>query len=169
MRYGGVLPGAATTAPAQHISSVAAVECSISGTGATLELRSVEPSALRRVRERIQAREANATLGALTPLESSLVGDFALINAAHADSDVRGLRLSSTRGGDESRRQSPAATVEEDRQTAVRGAGEEGAAVQQPALVALSDLGSAAGKSRALSEGLWGRAFLTVYNSANDG
>ena len=133
MRYGGVLPGAATTAPAQHISSVAAVERSISGTGAALELRGVEPSALRRVRERIQAREANATLGALTPLESSLVSDIELINAAHADSDVRGLRLSSTRGGDESRRQSPAATVEEDRQTAVGGAGVEGAAVQQTA------------------------------------
>ncbi len=48
--------------------------------------------------------------------------------------------------------------------------GVEGAAVQQTApLVALIDLGSAAGKSRALSEGLWGRAFLTAYNSANDG
>ncbi len=34
MRYGGVLPGAATTAPAQQISSVAAVERSISETGA---------------------------------------------------------------------------------------------------------------------------------------
>ena len=45
----------------------------------------------------------------------------------------------------------------------------EGAAVQQTALVALSDPGSAAGKSRALSEGLWGRAFLTAYNSASDG
>ena len=45
----------------------------------------------------------------------------------------------------------------------------EGVAAQQTALVALSDLGSAAGKSRALSEGLWGRAFLTAYNSASDG
>ena len=33
MRYGGVLPGAATTAPAQHISSVAAVERSIGWSG----------------------------------------------------------------------------------------------------------------------------------------
>ncbi len=144
MRYEGVLPGAATTAPAQHISSVAAVECSISETGAAQELRGVEPSALRRVRERLQAREANA---ALTPLESCLVSDIELINTAHADPDVRGLRLSSTRGGepDESRRLSPAAAVEEARQAAVGGAG-----------VALSDLGSVAGKSRALSEGLWG-------------
>ena len=126
-------------------------------TGAALELRGVEISALRWVRERIHAREANATLGALTPLESSsLVSDTELINAAHADSDVRGLRLRSTRGGDESQRQSPAATVEEDRQTAARGAGVEGAAVQQSALVALSDLGSAAVKSRALSEGALG-------------
>jgi len=35
-------------------------------------------------------------------------------------------------------------------------------------LIALSDLGSAVGKSRLLCEGLWGRAFLTAYNSAND-
>ena len=81
MRYGGVLAGAATTAPAQHISSVAAVERSISETGAAQELRGVEPSALRR--ERLQAREANAALGALTPLESSLVSDIELINTAH--------------------------------------------------------------------------------------
>ena len=40
--------------------------------------------------------------------------------------------------------------------------------LQQSALVAFNDLSSAAGKSRALSEGLWGRAFLTAYNSAND-
>jgi len=33
MRYGGVLPGAATTAPAQHVSSVAAVERFISEMG----------------------------------------------------------------------------------------------------------------------------------------
>ncbi len=41
LRYGGVLPGAATTAPAQHISSVAAVERSISETGAAQELRAL--------------------------------------------------------------------------------------------------------------------------------
>ena len=40
--------------------------------------------------------------------------------------------------------------------------------MQQSALVAFNDLSSAAGKSRALSEGLWGRAFLTAYNSASD-
>ena len=40
--------------------------------------------------------------------------------------------------------------------------------LQQSALVAFNDLSSAAGKSRALSEGLWGRAFLTAYNSASD-
>ena len=54
MRYGGVLPGAATTAPAQHVTSVAAVERFISEIGAALERRGTEPSALRRVRERIQ-------------------------------------------------------------------------------------------------------------------
>ena len=73
------------------------------------------------------------------------------------------------RGGDETRRLSPAAAMEEARQAAVGGDGEEGTTAQQTALVALSDLGWVAGKSRALSEGLWGRAFLTAYNSASDG
>ncbi len=41
--------------------------------------------------------------------------------------------------------------------------------VQQAALIALNDLGPAVGKSRALCQGLWGRAFLTAYNSASDG
>ncbi len=36
------------------------------------------------------------------------------------------------------------------------GTGEEGTTAQQTALVALSDLGSVAGKSRALSEGALG-------------
>ena len=53
MRHEGVLPGAATTAPAQHISSIAAVEPSINEIGAALERRGAEPCALRRVRERI--------------------------------------------------------------------------------------------------------------------
>ena len=64
------LPGAATTAPAQHISSVAAVERSISEIGDALERRGAEPSALQMVRERIRAREVNATQGVLTPLEA---------------------------------------------------------------------------------------------------
>jgi len=61
-----------------------------------------EPSALQQVRGRIQAREANATQGILTPLEAYLVNDIKLINAAYADPDVRGLRVNITRGGDES-------------------------------------------------------------------
>ena len=120
MRYGGVLPGAATTAPAQHISSIAAVERSISEIGAALERRGAEPSALRMVRERIRAREVNATLGVLTPLEAGLMSELELINRAHADPEVRGLRRSSTRGGDESRHPSAAAT-EEARRTATGG------------------------------------------------
>ena len=70
--------------------------------------------------------------------------------------------LNSTQGGDESRR-SPAAAVAEARQTAAGNAGEEGAVAPLVPLVTFSDLGSAVGKSRALSEGLWGRAFLTEY------
>ena len=41
----------------------------------------------------------------LTPLEACLVNEIELINTAHADPEVRGLRLSSpggsTRGGDD--------------------------------------------------------------------
>ena len=40
--------------------------------------------------------------------------------------------------------------------------------LQQSALVVFNDLSSAAGKSWAQSEGLWGRAFMTAYNSASD-
>ena len=80
---------AVTTAPAQDISSIAAVERFISERGAALERQGTEPSALRQVRGRIQAREANATLGTLTPLEAYLVNDIELINAAHAHLDVR--------------------------------------------------------------------------------
>ena len=47
MRYGDVLlPGAATTAPAQHISSVAVVERFIREIGVALERWGTEPSAL---------------------------------------------------------------------------------------------------------------------------
>ena len=76
----------------------------ISELGAALERRGTEPSALRRVRERIQAREANAAHETLTPLEACLVNEIELINTVHADPEVRGLRLCSMRGGDESRR-----------------------------------------------------------------
>jgi len=96
------------------------------------------------------------------------VNEIELINTAHADPEVRGLRLSSTRGDDESRRPSMVAAGGVDR-TEAEGGGEAVATVQQGPLIALSDLGSAVGKSRLLCEGLWERAFLTAYNSANDG
>jgi len=105
----------------------------------------------------------------LTPLEACLVNEIELINTAHADPGVRGLRLSSTRGGDESRRLPVVAAGGVNQTEAERG-GEAVAAVQQGVpLIALSDLGSAVGKSRLMCEGLWGRAFLTAYNSANNG
>ncbi len=94
-----------------------------------------------------------------------------LINRAHADPDVRGLRRSSTRGRDESRHPSvlPSLTAaEEARRTATGGNVEVRVTLQQSALVAFNDISSAAGKSWAQNEGLWGRAFLTVYNSASD-
>ena len=98
------------------------------------------------------------------------MNEIELINTAHADPEVQGLslRLSSTRGGDESRRPPVVAAGGVNRTEAV-GGGEAVATVQQVPLIALNDLGSAMGKSRLLCEGLWGRAFLTAYNRANDG
>ena len=103
-----------------------------------------------------------------TPLEACLINEIELINTAHADPEVRSLRVSSTRGGDENRRPSVAAAGEVNR-TEAEGAGEAVTTVQQTAFIALSDLGSAVGKSRLLREGLWGRALLTAYTCANDG
>ena len=45
---------------------------------------------------RIEAREANAALGRLTPQEACLLREIELINAARADPDIRVLRFSST-------------------------------------------------------------------------
>ena len=72
------------------------------------------------------------------------------------------------RGGDESR--CPPVTAD----GAVNWVGaEEGfeavAKVEQVPLIALNDFCLVVGKSRLLCEGLWGRAFLTAYNKANDG
>ena len=95
------------------------------------------------------------------PPEAGLMSELELINRAHVDPEVRSLKRSSSRGGDEMH-PSPMAAEE------ARGNGEVGVTVQQLALAAFNDLSSAAGKSRALSEGLWGRAFLTAYNSASE-
>ena len=81
------------------------------------------------VRERIQAREVNATLGVLTPLEADIMSELEVINRAHADPEVRGLRQSSTRGGDESRHPS-AAAAEKARRTTTGGNGEVGVTLQ---------------------------------------
>ena len=54
-----------------------------------MERRGAEPSALRMVRERIRAREVNATLEVLTPLEAGLMSELKLINRAYADPEVR--------------------------------------------------------------------------------
>ena len=55
------------------------------------------------------------------------------------------------------------------KRTEAEGGGEAAATVHQVQLIAFNDIGLAVGKSRLLCEGLWGRAFLTAYNSANDG
>ncbi len=90
-----------TTAPSEHVCSVVAIERFIAQTGTEMELRGVEPVVLRRVRDRIQARGANAASGGLTPPEAGLAGDVDLINSAHADPAFKELRQRSTRGGDE--------------------------------------------------------------------
>jgi hypothetical protein len=46
------------------------------------------------------------------------------------------------------------------------GQGGTGAREAATPLVVFEDLGPVAGKSRALSDGLWGRAFLAAYNSS---
>jgi len=46
----------------------------------------------------------NAAQETLQPLGVCLVNEIEFINTAHADPEVRGLRLSSMRGGDESQR-----------------------------------------------------------------
>ena len=100
-------------------------------------------------------------------MEACLVSEIELINTAQADPEVRGLRLSSTRGGDESRRL-PVATAGEVHRTEAEGGGEAAATVQKVPLIALNNLNSAVVKSRLLCEGLWGRAFLSACNCAND-
>ena len=127
----------------------------------------MEPTALRCARDRILSRGANAAAGALTPLETGIAADVILINAAHTDPAVRALKLSSTRGGDDRRRS--VAEAEGDAGLAAAGAdgaGDIGAPIAP--LVDLNDFSPVAGKSRALSEGLWGRAFLTTYARSTD-
>ena len=140
MRFGGTLPGAVTTAPSQHVSSVAGIERFIAQTGAELELQGKEPSVLRRVRDRLQARGANAASGSLMPLEVGLAADVDLINAAHANPAFKELRQCSTRGGDE-RRRDVAEEAEPDLQPA--GGGAVGTAPRPTAapLVIFEDLG----------------------------
>jgi hypothetical protein len=144
---------------------VAGIERFIGQIGAELELRGEEPSAIRRVRDRIQARGANAASGNLTPLEASLAADVNLINSAHANPAFKELRQHSTRGGDERRRRVAEDAAAEEL-TADGGQGGTGAREATTPLVVFEDLSPVAGKSRALSDGLWGRAFLAAYNSS---
>jgi hypothetical protein len=146
---------------------VATVESFIVKTGAALAEQGLEPTALRCARDRILTRGANAAAGALTPLETGIAADVILINAAHADPAVRALKLSSTRGGDDRRR----SVAEAEGNAGLAAAGADGAGdIGAPIapLVDLNDFSPVAGKSRALSEGLWGRAFLTTYARSTD-
>jgi hypothetical protein len=166
MRFGGVIPGAEITAPAQHVAALAAIERFLVQLGTVLEQQGAEPVALRLIRDRIQARGANAAAGTLSPFEAHLAAEINLINTAHASPAFKELRQHSTRGGDERRRR-----VEEDAAAAEALAADDaqggtGAGVAATPLVDFEDLGPSAGKSRALSDGLWGRAFMAAYNSS---
>ena len=88
-------------------------------------------------------------------LKPGVANNIRLINEAHADPAFRELRDQTTRGGDERRRAVVADGVPD-------GGGE---AAEAPPLVDLNDLGRVAGKSRALSDGLWG-AYLGAYEVA---
>ena len=99
-------------------------------------------------------------------MESGLVRDVQLINEAAADPEVLELRRSSSRGGEE-RLRDLAALAGGDAGAANRGeemeAAGDGRVVAAPALVSIGRLSEAAGKSRAMSEGLWLREFLGAY------
>jgi hypothetical protein len=78
-RFGGVLPGSVVISPASYVSTVAAVERSLSIVGHGHGVDGVLPSALQRVRERILTREAIVSSGCLSPLEELLSEDIAAI------------------------------------------------------------------------------------------
>ena len=161
MRFGGVLPGAETPAPAQHVSSEAAIERFIAQLGSELADRGEEPAALRRIRDRIRDREPNSAAGSLSAWERGLLRDVELINDAHADPAVRQLLNSSSRGGDDRRRGAAGEGVAGEAEGGWEAGGENGG--HQP-LVTLGEEGITSKSSRAMSEGLWGRAFFAAYN-----
>ena len=147
MCYGGTLTGAETSAPAQHLSSVATVESFIVKTGAALAEQGLEPTALRCARDRILTRGANAAAGALTPLEAGIAADVILINAAHTDPAVRALKLSSTRGGDDRRRS--VAEAEGDAGLLLLGLTERGTSAPQSRHWSISTTSARSPESRA--------------------
>ena len=99
MRFGGVIPGAEITAPAQHVAALAAIERFFVKLGTVLELQGAEPVTLRLIRDRVQERGANAAAGTLTPFEAHLAAEINVINYAHASPAFKELRQHSTRGG----------------------------------------------------------------------
>ena len=85
----------------------------------------------------------------------------------HTDPAVRALKLCSTRGGDDRRR----SVAEAEGNAGLAAAGADGAGdigAQIAPLVDLSDVSPVARKSRALSEGLWGLAFVAAFARSTD-
>ena len=166
MRHGGVLPGAETPAAAQHISSEAAIERFITDQGARLRREGREPDVLRRICERIDNRVANFDADRLSPLELDLIHDVQQINGAAADPEVLEVRRASSRGGEQRLRDLAAAARRGEGATDQEGevaAAEEGGGAAPAPLVSIGRLSEVAGKSRAMSEGLWVREFLEAY------
>ena len=94
------------------VSTVAAVERSLSTLGHGHGEGGEFPSALQRVRDRIISRGVEGSTRDPSPLETLLLGDIAVINEADADPEFRELRASSSRGGDERLREKVAGDEE---------------------------------------------------------
>ena len=150
-RFGGVLPGSVVVSPASFVSTVAAVERSLSTLGHGHDEGGELPSALQRVRDRITSREVGGLTRDPSPLETLLLGDIAVINEADADPEFRELRASSSRGGDERLRE-----VAADEESPAGGN-----------LVRFEDLAASASSPRRLNECLWGKAFIKAYGIAS--
>jgi hypothetical protein len=85
------------------------------------------------------------------------------------DPTVRVLKLNSTPPGGDDRRRSVSEAAGDAGLAAAEADGVEDIGAQIAPLVDLSDFSPVAGKSYALSEGLWGQAFLTASTRSTDG
>jgi len=135
-------------AHASYLSAVGFVESAAVKMGQAGAVVNAEPWTLRKIRERISQREANAAGGVLTPLELDIKAAVDEVNTAYADPEAAAVRRASSRGGGE---------------LLGKGGGVVIADGAIPLLVSFSDVAAAAGRSRQLSDPLWDRAWLEAY------